>query len=249
MSNIILKQGDCIELMHQLPESSIDLVITDPPYNISNYGNSLTKVGNKIVRADFGDWDKWATQDEYFEWCMLWLKEIERVLKDKGSFYVFFDNHYADHLTWLIEKNTGLKQKCPIVLVKNNPIPHIRKTNFRSAFERATLFVKDKDKKPKTFNFLSQKKMCNVLFYNIGQKETEHPTEKPLQIISQFVEISSNRGDVVLDPFMGSGTTGVACQQLGRNFIGYEISPDYFKIAEKRIKEAETQRKLNEFKG
>ena len=245
---ITLKQGDCLELMKELPDESVDLVITDPPYNISNYGNSLTKKGNNIVRADFGDWDKWDSQEEYFNWCMVWIKQIERILKKGGSFYVFFDNHYADHLTWLMEKETSLRQKCPIIIVKNNPIPRARKTNFRSAFERATLLIKDLDKKPKTFHFLSQEKMKNVLFSNIGQKETTHPTEKPLSIVKQFVEVSSNEGDTVLDPFTGSGTTGVACVQLNRNFIGYEISPNYFKMAEKRIREAETQRKLNEFK-
>ena len=216
MVNITLKNGDCLELMKELPDGSIDTVITDPPYNISNYGNSLTKKGNDIVRADFGEWDKWDTQEEYFNWCIDWIKILEKKVVEKGSFYVFFDNHYADHLTWLIEKATSFRQKCPLIIVKNNPIPHVRKTNFRSAFERVTLFVKDVDKKPKTFNFLSQEKMKNVLFYNIGQNQTIHPTEKPMKIIKQFIEVSSNEGDTILDPFMGSGTTGVCAIKLNR---------------------------------
>lgn len=246
MPNIILKQGDCLELMKEIRDESIDLVVTDPPYNISNYGNSLTKKGNEIVKADFGDWDKWEDIEEYFLWTLKWVKEIDRIIKKQGSFYSFFDNHYADHLTYLIEKQTNFKQKTPIVLIKNNPIPHIRKTNFRSAFERATLFIKDENKKPKTFNFLSQKEMINAIRYNIGQKETIHPTEKPLEIIERFIKISSNENDLVLDPFLGSGTTGVASVKYKRNFIGFEISPDYFNIADKRIREANSQRKLKE---
>ena len=81
MSNIMLKQGDCLELMKELPDESVDLVITDPPYNISNYGNSLTKKGNNIVRADFGDWDKWDNIEEYFSWCMIWIKQIELTIQ------------------------------------------------------------------------------------------------------------------------------------------------------------------------
>ena len=226
---------DALEGMKQIEDKSIDLILTDQPYNISNYGNSLTKKGNKIVVADFGDWDKWDNIEEYFLWCLKWVKEVERILIDNGSFYVFFDNHYADHLTYLIEKETTLRQKTPIILVKNNPIPHIQKTNFRSSFERATLFIKNLDKKPKTFNFLSQKEMCNTMFYNIGQKETEHPTEKPLEIIKRLIRVSSNEGELVLDMFMGSGTTAVACKQLNRNFIGFELEQKYVDIANKRL--------------
>ena len=227
--------GNCITEMKKLPDESVDLTVTDPPYNISNYGNSLTKKGSKIVTADFGEWDKWDSQEEYFDWCIRMVKELDRVTKPKGSAYIFWDNHYQGHITYLIEKNTGFQQKCPIILRKVNPIPHVRKTNFRSSFEMLTLYVKDEDKKPKTFNFLSQKEMCNVMDYAIGKKATTHPTEKPLPMISRFVRISSNKNDLVLDPFLGSGTTACACKELGRQFIGIEISPEYFKMAEQRI--------------
>ena len=93
------------------------------------------------------------------------------------------------------------------------------------------------------FNFYKK-----VFITPVNKSKYGHPTEKPLEVILPSIAISSKESDTILDPFMGSGTTGVACVQLNRNFIGYEISPDYFKIAEKRIKEAETQRKLNEFK-
>lgn len=230
-----LHQGDALKLLKGMNSDSVDLVVTDPPYNISNYGNSITKKGSEITRGDFGEWDKWDDIETYFGWCLAWVSELERVCKQGASFYTFFDNHYADHLTYLIEKETGFRQKAPIVLVKNNPIPHIRKTNFRSTFERATLFVLDEDKKPKTFNFISQGVMKNVMFYNIGQKKTSHPTEKPLRIIRDFVRISSNEGDLVLDPFTGSGTTAVAALQSGRNFIGFEKKLEYCEMARSRM--------------
>lgn len=237
--NIKLICGDCLKEMKKIPDESIDLTVTDPPYNISNYGNSLTKKGEKIVRADFGEWDKWDSQEKYFDWCVGMVRELDRVTKPKGSAYIFWDNHYQGHITYLIEKNTAFQQKCPIVLRKVNPIPHVRKTNFRSSFEMLTLYVKDENKKPKTFNFLSQKEMCNVMDYAIGTKATSHPTEKPLSVISKFVMISSNKGDLVFDPFMGSGTTGCACKEFNRRFIGIEIDKKYFEVAEKRI--ADTQ--------
>lgn len=228
--------GDCLEVMKSIPNNKIDLIVTDPPYNISNYSASITKRGSKIVQADFGEWDKWNTLEEYFKWCVKLVKEMDRVLKQQGSLYCFWDNHYQGHITYLIEKNTNLQQKCPIILKKINPIPHVRKTNFRSSFELLTLYVKDPNKKPKTFNFLSQKDMCNVMDYAIGKKHTAHPTEKPLEIIRKFVKISSNKNDLVLDPFMGGGTTAVACKELGREFIGVEISPKYVKMTKERLK-------------
>jgi site-specific DNA-methyltransferase (adenine-specific) len=235
---------DCLEGLKQIDDQSIDLVITDPPYNISNYGNSITMVGNDVVRADFGEWDKWDDIEEYFEWCMRFIKEIERVLKVGGSAYIFFDNPYSGHLSYLIETQTTLRQKCPIVLRKTNPIPHIRKTNFRSSWEASILFVKDPDKKPKTFNFQTQAEMTNVIDYSIGQKETEHPTEKPLGIIELFVKVSSNPDDLVLDCFMGSGTTALACLKLGRKFVGFERDKTFYDMSIKRISGWQIQNKL-----
>ena len=228
--------------MKKLPDNSVDLIIADFPYNISNYGNSITKVGSKFKRADFGEWDKFDF-DEYCIWILQVIKEFERILKPKHQAYCWFDNHFAGHYTYLIEKETNLTQKCPIVCYKRNPIPQMRKKNFRSSFDMCVLFTKDKDKKCEPFNFISQQEMKNVQEYNL-KKYTKHPTEKNLGLVERFVKISSNENDIVLDPFIGSGTTAIACLKLNRKFIGIEKEEEYVKIANARIKPFLEQERL-----
>ena len=236
-------QGDCIEELKKLPDESADLIIADFPYNISNYGNRITKVGSKFKKADFGEWDKFDLE-EYCLWVVKVMKEFERVLKPKHQAYCWFDNHFTGHYTYLIEKETGLTQKCPIVCYKRNPIPQMRKKNFRSSFDMCVLFTKDKDKKCEPFNFLEQSEMKNVQEYNL-KKLTEHPTEKNLELVKRFIKISSNKGDLVIDCFAGSGTTAVACLGLERKFILIEKDDKYFKMCEDRIKPLLQQTKLN----
>jgi len=219
--------------MKHIPDKVIDLVVADFPYNISNYGNSITKVGSNFVKADFGEWDKFEFED-YCNWVIIITREFFRILKDKHQTYCWFDNHYTGHYTYLIEKKIGLQQKCPIVCYKRNPIPQMRKKNFRSSFDMCVLFTKDKDKKCEPFNFQNQQEMKNVQEYNL-EKLTSHPTEKNLKLVKRFINISSNKNDLVLDPFLGSGTTAVACKELGRNFIGIEIEPKYCEMAQKRV--------------
>lgn len=226
--------ADCEVKMKEIDDNSIDLVIADFPYNISNYGNSITKVGSKFQQADFGEWDKFELE-EYCVWIIRIMKQIERVLKAKRQAYCFFDNHYTGHYTYLIEKQTSLTQKCPIVCYKNNPIPQMHKRNFRSSYDMCVLFTKDKDKKCEPFNFLRQEVMKNIQEYNL-KKLTEHPTEKNLQLIKRFILISSNKNELVLDCFAGSGTTGVACMQLERDFILIEKEQKYFDMCNERLK-------------
>jgi DNA modification methylase len=235
-------QGDCIEELKKLPNGSVDLIIADFPYNISNYGNSITKVGSKFKKADFGEWDKFDLE-EYCLWVVKVMKEFERILKPKRQAYCWFDNHFTGHYTYLIEKETGLTQKCPIVCYKRNPIPQMRKKNFRSSFDMCVLFTKDKDKKCEPFNFLEQSEMKNVQEYNL-KKLTEHPTEKNLELVKKFIKISSNKGDLVVDCFAGSGTTGLACIQLERDFILIERDNKYFKMCEDRLKPHLQQTKI-----
>lgn len=233
---------DCLIGMRKLSNNSIDLVIADFPYNISNYGNSITMVGPKIKRADFGEWDKFNF-NEYCDWVILIFKEFERLLGQKHQVYAWFDNHYSGHYVYLIEKKTEFTQKCPIVCYKRNPIPQYPKRNFRSSFDMCVLFTKDKDKKCEPFNFLSQGEMKNVQEFNL-RKLTKHPTEKNLKLVQRFIKISSNEGDIVLDPFLGSGTTAVACIETGRHYIGFETKKVYFEMAKKRVARAVYQREF-----
>jgi site-specific DNA-methyltransferase (adenine-specific) len=122
----------------------------------------------------------------------------------------------------------------------------MRKAGFRSSFEHGVWLINSQERcignakiviKSKTFNFQKQEEMMNVMKYNIGKKDTTHPTEKPLILTENFINIFTNKGDIVLDPFLGSGTTAVACKNLDRNYIGIELNQEYVKIAEQRIKE------------
>jgi len=125
---------------------------------------------------------------------------------------------------------------------KPNPVPHIRKTNYRSSFEYCMVVANGDKSDP--FHFLSQKRMTNVFKHPIGQKETDHPTEKPESLFNWHVEVHTDPGDTILDPFMGSGTSGVSCAKLGRNFIGVELNKKYYAMADKRIAEAQSQMRM-----
>jgi len=223
-------QGDALEILKTFPDESVDCVITDPPYNIGGKSNKLTKVGSEIKSNEevLGGWDN---IDNYFDWTRNWLKEVFRVTRN--GVFSFFDLNEIGKLKDLVE-SMGFYPKNFIVMVKNNPIPHIRKTGYRSGFEMGLMFMKDKKSK---FNFLSQREMINVKYYNIGKKITTHPTEKPESIVGHLVRVLSDKGDLILDPFLGSGTTAVVARKLGRNFVGIEINPEYIKIAEKRLQQ------------
>jgi site-specific DNA-methyltransferase (adenine-specific) len=233
---------DCLEGLKQLDDESVDLVICDFPYNISNYGNSITMKGEDIVQGDFGEWDKWTNMNEYLDWVEKIIVEILKKCKNNASLLCFFDNRLAGFIAFSLENKGICKYKSPIIWKKNNPLPHIRHTGFRSTFEHAVWLIKDNPKKeetikPKTFNFLTQKEMCNVMNYDIGQKYTTHTTEKPLELTKRMIKILSNENDLVLDCFMGSGTSAVASKQLNRNFIGFEISKEYCDMANDRLKQ------------
>ncbi len=232
---------DCLEGLKQLPDESVDLVLTDPPYNISklNDNRDKSKLNSPIMRRespliyDFGDWDN-KTREEFLEFTQLWLSECCRVLKDGGTIISFFNKEDISFLGWT-SKEFGIRTRTILSWHKTNPVPSFRKVNYLSACE--FLWVGSKGDKSWTFNFKQQKEMHN--FFETPNKsyygETKHPTEKPLSLIKELIEIHSNPQDIVLDPFMGSGTTAVACKQLNRKFIGFEISKEYCDIANKRL--------------
>lgn len=222
---------DAFEGLKQLEEESVDLVVTDPPYNIASQ-HKITKQGNRIVSTmeAWGEWDTYHPFD-YDVMMMRLISECYRVLKSGGSLYLFTareDNGFF--IRKALER--GFTYQNQLALLKRNPLPHFHKTNWRSAFELCLYVSKGK---PKTFHFLSQPECVNVYPYPIPQKETAHPTEKPLEFIKRLIQVSSNEGDLVVDPFMGSGTTAVACQQLKRRFLGFEVNRRYVKLAEQRL--------------
>lgn len=221
--------ADCLEYHQTMPSAFVDLVHTDPPYNIST-GGKVSKDHGKIVNTDFGDWDKFA-EGEYDAFIELVFREYMRILKQGGSAYVWLDRAYVG-VAWRIAKRCGLTPKNIIAVVKRNPVPGIMsRNNWRSGYEAVLYMTKGK---ANTFNFIAQEKMVNVMYYCIGKHETDHPTEKPLDIVKHFVEVSSNKGDLVLDSFAGSGVTLEACRMTDRCCIGIEKDAIWKEVIEKK---------------
>jgi len=242
--------GDCLDIMKTLPDNSVDLILTDPPYNISKENNNRdrSKAWNPVMRResklnfDFGEWDN-KSREDFLEFTKRWLKECCRILKDGGTIISFFNKEDISFLGWE-SKELGIRTRTILSWHKTNPTPSFRKVNYLSACE--FLWIGSKGNKKWTFNFKKQTEMHNYFETANGSsyKETKHPTEKPLSLIKHLIEIHSNKGDLVLDPFLGSGTTAVACQILNRKWIGIEKSEEYCKIAEARLKPYISQQKL-----
>jgi len=212
------------------------LVLTDPPYNISGLSSGVVLHGREVNTKDFGDWDYG------FEVAPI-VKEFKRILKPKGQIYIFTSEALFVQYRLEMEKSQFHFRNL-IVWIKTNPLPKIRQVSWRNSTEYILYAGKEKTEKcDYTFNWLGQQEMLNVFKTPIlggeerGKGGLYHPTQKPLSIVSKLIKVSSNENDIILDPFLGSGTTAVAAKQLKRNFIGIEISKKYCKIARDRLKQ------------
>jgi DNA modification methylase len=232
--DVTLYHGDCLDVMQTIEEGSVDAVFTDPPYRVTitktSHQNIKRKNGNSLCKLEEHDW----------KLNIDWIPMMADKLKHGGQLYCYAsDMDISYYIDAMVENNIQITAK--LVTIQNNPLPAYRKVSYRGGID----FIIHARKGGKTnyFRSRSQKELLAYRFYNIvsGKVRTEHPTQKPLEIVKEWVENSSQEGDIILDPFMGSGTTGVACIQTGRKFIGIEIDETYFKIAEKRIKEAQLQ--------
>ena len=217
---IELHHGDCLEVMKSIPDNSVDAVITDPPYNISQKNNfhTMNRAG-----IDFGEWDKEFDLFSYID-------EVSRILNKNGSFIVFNAWRNLGDIARYAESK-GFDTKDMIRLEKTNPMPRNRDRRYITDYECAIWFVKHNAK----WTFNRQSKTYERPKY-VGSIETKlHPTQKNLGLMEWLILIHSNENNTILDPFMGSGTTGVACKNLNRNFIGIELVEEYFNIAKERI--------------
>jgi site-specific DNA-methyltransferase (adenine-specific) len=242
-------QGDCIKVLNLLPEKSIDLIFADPPYNLQ-LQNELLRPNQTIVDGVNDEWDQFADFAEYDSFTRAWLSECRRVLKDDGTIWVIGSYHNIFRVG-AIMMDLGYWILNDVIWYKTNPMPNFRGTRFTNATETLIWAKKSQDQKKYTFNYHAmknlndEKQMPNVWHIPLctgperiklnGKKA--HSTQKPEALLYRVILSSSNPGDVVLDPFFGSGTTGVLAKKLKRNFIGIELEPAYVDVARKRIDE------------
>ncbi len=229
MTKLLLRQGDSRELIKTLPASSIDLILTDPPYNLGKYstGNIELKWRSDI-NNDLAAWD----QIDFSP--MEWLYEFKRILKPTGNIFAFTSYNLLGQWHQAFDKEFDSFQF--MVWHKTNPAPKIFKAGFLNSCE---LIICCWNKKH-TWNFISQKEMHNFIESPICMgseriKNPKHPTQKPTAILKKIIQIASNPDDIVFDPFMGVGSTGAAALELDRQFIGFELEPDYFNAASNRL--------------
>lgn len=212
---INLQQGDCLELMKDIPNESIDMILTDPPYGMAFQSGHRTNRYEKIIG------------DQNLDWLDDFVEEIFRVSKNNTAHYMLCSFHHIDIFKQAIQKR--FKVKNIITWVKNNTSMGDLKGDFAPKTEFIIFFQKGR-------RLINGKRDSNVFEYNKTKNEL-HPTQKPVDMTEYMLSKFSDEGNVILNPFMGSGTTGVACVNTNRNFIGMELDCDYFKVAEQRINE------------
>jgi modification methylase len=238
--------GDSTENMARLPSGSVDLVFADPPYNLQLNGE-LTRPNNSVVDAVDDAWDQIGDFKAYDRFCAGWLEQSRRLLKDDGSIWVIGSYHNIFRLGALLQ-DLGFWILNDVVWRKSNPMPNFRGRRFTNAHETLIWAGKSKESRH-TFNYAACKALNDDLqmrsdwliplctgperLQKNGQKV--HPTQKPEALLHRVILASTRPGEVVLDPFFGTGTTGAVAKRLGRHFIGLERDPDYARAAQARI--------------
>lgn len=222
-----LNLGDSLEYIKGLDDNSLDHIITDPPYNISKDNNFKT-MGRAGI--DFGEWDKGFD-------LTTWIDLVSTKIKKGGNIVIFNDWKNLSYICEALENN-GFEVKDMIRWEKSNPMPRNRDRRFIVDYETAIWAVKKGSKW--TFNRLNDTYDRPLIECGLTPKSEKeqgnHPTQKPVYVMEWLVKHLSNEGDIIFDPFMGSGSTGVACIKNNRKFIGSELDEVYFNISEERIK-------------
>jgi len=202
-------QGDCLEIMKDIPDKSVDLVLTDPPYGIA-----YQKKGKPVMIGDYGNV------------LGLVLPELHRILKDNGAIYIFTSFKMLGD--WLYKFQMFFKMNNLIIWDKRKNSGLQMGQNYGFSYEMIFYGSKGLHK---------LNGYCDDVLYFERKRFKQHPTRKPKELVKKFIEMSSNENDLVLDPFLGSGTTAEACEDLNRNYIGIELNPDYVKIARQRLRQ------------
>jgi modification methylase len=244
-----LLEGNCIEILEQIPAESVDLVFADPPYNLQ-LRQDLWRPNQTLVDAVNEPWDQFASFAAYDAFTCAWLSACRRVLKPRGTLWVIGTYHNIHRIGTALQ-DLGFWILNSIVWVKANPMPNFRGVRFTNAHE-TLLWAQKQAGMPYTFNHHSMKALneelqmrsdwylpiCNGKERLRVNGKKVHATQKPEALLYRVLMASTNPGDLVLDPFFGTGTTGVVARKLQRHWIGIEKDHQYIQVARERIEQA-----------
>lgn len=247
--NSIIK-GDCVAALEALPANSVDVVFADPPYNLQ-LGGDLLRPDHSLVDAVDDHWDQFDTFKAYDDFTRAWLLAVRRVLKPNGTIWVIGSYHNIFRVGSILQ-DLHFWVLNDVVWRKTNPMPNFRGRRFTNAHETMIWASRDENAKQYTFNY-DALKMANddiqmrsdwvFPICNGGERlkgedgKKVHPTQKPEALLQRVIMSSTKPGDVILDPFFGTGTTGAVAKKLGRNFVGIEREQSYIDAASKRIED------------
>jgi site-specific DNA-methyltransferase (adenine-specific) len=242
--NIYLYKQDCLNILSQIPENSIDMIFADPPYFLSNGG--ITCHAGRMVSVNKGEWDKSQGPEANHEFNKKWLSACQRVLTPNGTIWVSGTSHIIFSVGFAMQQ-LGLKILNDISWFKINPPPNLSCRYFTHSTETIIWAAKNKESRHhfdyslmKEINGGKQmKSLWDIYPPKNGEKiYGKHPTQKPLALLNRIILASTKRSDIVLDPFNGSGTTGVSAFSQGRKYIGIELEKQYLDVSIKRLKDA-----------
>lgn len=221
--SVDLKFGDCHTKLKTIEDNSVDLLLTDPPYGTNDKYNKTIKRGKNITDFSVINWDS--------DLPLTYLMECYRVMKDDTWGVVFTDKKEITTL-WNYVEQVGFLPRNTFYWVKTNKAP-VPNANFKSCVETAIVFTKGRTNKKWTRGGTENNYFMSP--FVLGKESVDHPTQKPVSLMSYFINLLSDTGDIVLDPFMGSGTTGVSAVKDERSFIGIEVDKTYYNLSKKRI--------------
>jgi len=241
-------KGDCVAALEALPSQSVDAIFADPPYNLQ-LGGTLHRPDQSLVDAVDDEWDQFASFEAYDAFPRAWLLACRRVLKPNGTIWVIGSYHNIFRVGSILQ-DMNFWILNDIVWRKTNPMPNFKGRRFQNAHETMIWASRDAKAKSYTFNYEALKasnddvQMRSDWLFPIcsGSERLKgddgkkiHPTQKPEALLARIIMASTKPGDVVLDPFFGSGTTGAVAKRLGRHFVGIEREQDYIDAASARI--------------
>ncbi len=250
-----LYQADALELMALLPESSVDMVFADPPYNLSNDG--FTVHAGRRVSVNKGQWDKSLGVAADFEFHIRWIEACHRILKPSGTLWISGTYHSIYQCGYAVQL-LGMKILNDIAWFKPNASPNLSGRYFTASHE-TLIWARKGDKTKHTFNYQAMKNGSHHLRDTIKKEGKQmrsvwsistprpqeklfgkHPTQKPIELLDRIVESSTNPGDLILDPFTGSSTTGIAATRHKRQFIGVDMDKNFLELSVKRLQAEES---------